>query len=52
MCEKLWVLSQSYDCDMIKADIIGFYDKKRVKKFQNEAICYDKKFIWENLVFR
>ncbi|HDZ5087818.1 TPA: glycosyltransferase family 2 protein [Campylobacter jejuni] len=43
MCEKLWALSQSYDCDMIKADIVGFYDEKKVKKFQNKAICYDEK---------
>lgn len=29
MCEKLWALSQNYDCDMIKADIIGFCDKRK-----------------------
>ncbi|EAL7040026.1 glycosyltransferase, partial [Campylobacter jejuni] len=51
MCEKFWVLSQSYDCDMIKADIIGFYDKKKVKKFQNEAICYDKNLYGKILYF-
>lgn len=28
MCEKLWNLALLYDCDMIKADIIGFKSNK------------------------
>ncbi|ELU1078911.1 glycosyltransferase family 2 protein, partial [Campylobacter coli] len=30
MCEKLWNLALLYDCDMIKADIIGFKSNKTI----------------------
>ncbi|SUX06396.1 glycosyltransferase family 2 protein [Campylobacter lari] len=42
MCEKLYKLACSLDCQVIKSDFIGFEGEGEQRIFKNLPICYDQ----------
>lgn len=42
MCEVLLDLAKTHECEVVKADIIGFYNSDLKKLYKNLPICHDE----------